>query len=158
MSKLFTLEPFTLTHNLIGLAGGESAARLPFQIPPRSGEALDRVMGIVDTTDDASVHAEFWERHPTGDEVLCVLTGRLRATVSLADQSVISVDIAPGQAFIVPRARWHRLQVVEPGRLLFCTPAADGQTHRHGSTPLPESPAEVGDSLADATRREASHE
>lgn len=128
---LSTHEPFNLAHYLIGLAGAESAVVLPFRMPPRPDAALDRVLGIVDIRDDASVHADCWERHPVGDEVLCMLSGRLRATVAGPDQAEITVDIAAGEAFIVPRASWHRLQVIEPGRLLFCTAGAHSEVRRH---------------------------
>ena len=50
-----------------------------------------------------------------------------------ADDSVHAHHIAKGEAFIVPRASWHRLRVLEPGRLLFFTPRA-------GTAPRPHAP------------------
>jgi mannose-6-phosphate isomerase-like protein (cupin superfamily) len=86
------------------------------------------LIGMSDFSDDASVHADQWEIHPAGDEILCVLEGRLLATVD-QDGAVEDAVIGPGEALIVPKRSWHRLQVLEPGRLLFFTPTA-GLSHR----------------------------
>jgi mannose-6-phosphate isomerase-like protein (cupin superfamily) len=86
------------------------------------------LFGMVDFHDDSSVHSDHWELHPSGDEILCVLEGRLLATVE-RDGAVEDAVIGPGQALIVPKRNWHRLQVLEPGRLLFFTPTA-GLEHR----------------------------
>lgn len=83
----------------------------------------DCILGINDFSDDDSVHADHWECHPEGDETLCVLEGRLLVVIEQEDDTR-QVVIEKGQTFIVPRACWHRLQVLEPGRLLFFTPAA----------------------------------
>ena len=133
MNTLATHAPIDLAKHLIGLAGIESALTLPFQIPPKGDRVIDRVMGIVDVIDDASVHADFWEIHPAGDEILLLVSGRLGVTVAPEGRPEISVDIGPGEAFIVPRATWHRLQVIEPGRMLFCTPGARSEVRRCGS-------------------------
>ncbi|HEX2561113.1 cupin domain-containing protein [Phenylobacterium sp.] len=86
------------------------------------------LIGVSDFSDDASVHADHWEIHPAGDEILCVLQGRLLATVD-QDGAVEAAEIGPGEALIVPKRSWHRLQVLKPGRLLFFTPTA-GVAHR----------------------------
>jgi mannose-6-phosphate isomerase-like protein (cupin superfamily) len=86
-------------------------------------------LGIADFHDDQSVHADHWECHPAGDEILCVLEGRLLATVD-RDGAVEDAVIEQGQAFIIPRQSWHRLRVLEPGRLLFFTPRAGSQIRR----------------------------
>jgi mannose-6-phosphate isomerase-like protein (cupin superfamily) len=84
------------------------------------------LFGVVDFVDDDSIHADYWERHPAGDEILCVLEGRLIASVD-GEGGAEEAVIEAGQVLIVPRRRWHRLQVLEPGRLLFFTPAAGSQ-------------------------------
>jgi mannose-6-phosphate isomerase-like protein (cupin superfamily) len=42
--------------------------------------------------------------------------------------------IAQGQAFIVPRGCWHRLSVLEPGRLVFLTPTAGSERRPHDAS------------------------
>lgn len=80
---------------------------------------------------DQAVHADVWERHPAGDEVLCVLSGAI--TVSLRDHGDGTepvVTLRSGQAVVVPTGCWHRLTVSEPADLLALTPRADTQHER----------------------------
>ena len=130
MNTIATQEPFVLAHHLIGLTGVESAARLPFRMPPRDA-SIDRILGVVEAGDDAAVHSDVWEIHPGGDEILCVLSGCLRVTLAPDGQQEVAVDVIAGEAFIVPRATWHRLQVIAPARLLFCTPGDGTNMRRH---------------------------
>jgi quercetin dioxygenase-like cupin family protein len=73
-------------------------------------------------TDD-DVHADHWERHPLADEVVCCLRGAIRLYLRAAQPDTPDdlVQLLPGQAAIVPRDRWHRLDVDEPGDLLAIT-------------------------------------
>ena len=120
-----TLASFDLRDAMIAYAD-DGRARL---VPRR----FDRVdpddrfnMAIADFSDDASVHADHWEIHPAGDEILCVLTGRVVVTIERGE-AVEEAAIGPGQAFIVPAGAWHHLNVVEPGSLLVVTPRAGSQ-------------------------------
>jgi mannose-6-phosphate isomerase-like protein (cupin superfamily) len=72
-------------------------------------------------TDD-NVHADHWEKHPLADEAVCCLRGAIRLHLR-ADQPGPDdvVRLLPGQAAIVPRDRWHRLEVEEPGDVLAVT-------------------------------------
>lgn len=63
---------------------------------------------------DQSVHADVWERHPVGEEVLCVFSGVISVYLRDAGPDPV-VTLAAGHSFIVPRDQWHRLSVVEPG-------------------------------------------
>jgi mannose-6-phosphate isomerase-like protein (cupin superfamily) len=60
------------------------------------------------------------ERHSDGDELLIVIAGRVR--VRLDDEPAESLEVGPGQACIVPKGRWHRVQPLEPTRLIHVTP------------------------------------
>ena len=80
-------------------------------------------MGAFHADDDRAVHADAWERHPGGHEVICVLSGEFR--VYLRDHGDGTEPVAcltAGKSFIVPSGRWHRLSVAEPGDLLSITP------------------------------------
>jgi len=71
------------------------------------------------------------EMHPDGDELLFLLSGSV--TVVIEDEEPPRrVDLAPGQALVVPRGVWHRVLLNEPSQLLHVTPGPGGE-HR----PLP---------------------
>lgn len=57
------------------------------------------------------------ERHVDSDEVLYVLSGRLE--VVLETEPVRRIELQAGDGLIVPRGLWHRVEVVEPARLLY---------------------------------------
>ncbi len=71
---------------------------------------------------------QHWERHPAGDEVLLLLSGALAVVLQnpAGDQRVA---LSAGQVFTVPRGRWHRIEVQEPGEAVFMTPGA-GTEHK----------------------------
>jgi mannose-6-phosphate isomerase-like protein (cupin superfamily) len=73
-------------------------------------------------TDD-DVHADHWEKHPLADEAVCCLHGaiRLHLRATQPDTPDDLVQLLPGQAAIVPRDRWHRLEVDQPTDLLAIT-------------------------------------
>ncbi|MFI6845034.1 cupin domain-containing protein [Kitasatospora sp. NBC_00085] len=72
---------------------------------------------------DADVHADHWEMHPEAEEAVCCLTGgvrlHLRPTAPGGDESV--VRLRAGTAAIVPRGRWHRLELDAPSDLMSIT-------------------------------------
>jgi mannose-6-phosphate isomerase-like protein (cupin superfamily) len=69
-----------------------------------------------------------WERHPGGDEVVALLSGRLEVVFDL-DGREWSVALDAGRTVIVPRGAWHRAIVHEPGRAIHIT-LGDGSDHR----------------------------
>jgi mannose-6-phosphate isomerase-like protein (cupin superfamily) len=69
--------------------------------------------------------------HPDADELLYLVSGRIRVRFELED-GVRDSEVEPGQAVIVPKGVWHRIFIEEPGRLVHITPGPGGQ-HR----PLP---------------------
>lgn len=65
------------------------------------------------------VHADHWEKHPPAEELVCCLHGRLRVHLMNAPGEPDEVaDLGPGQALIVPRDRWHRLELLEPSEIV----------------------------------------
>ncbi|POX43142.1 cupin [Streptomyces sp. Ru71] len=74
---------------------------------------------------DTDVHADHWEMHPEADELVCVLSGRIRFhlhpdTPGTPEQTA---TLTPGTAIVVPRGRWHRMQIDEgPVQLLSLSP------------------------------------
>jgi mannose-6-phosphate isomerase-like protein (cupin superfamily) len=85
-----------------------------------------RMSGVeaVRTNDD--VHASKWERHPNGDELLCVVSGRIDVVLEEPSGERV-IPLEPLSALIVPQGVWHRLLVKEPAVLVGVTRPADTQ-------------------------------
>jgi mannose-6-phosphate isomerase-like protein (cupin superfamily) len=69
-----------------------------------------------------------WERHPAGDEVVVLVSGRADLLQEL-DGCVQRIPMAPGEAVINPAGVWHTAEVSEPGTVLTITPG-QGTEHR----------------------------
>lgn len=118
---------FELADRLVALYPNAIAAPIPLR--SRSSTDADWIVGVKPVTDQVSVHGDHWERHPRGDEILCLLEGHVAVVLTSAGAPEQRIDLDGGQALIVPRGHWHRLQVQEPGRLMFITPSI-GSEHR----------------------------
>ena len=59
------------------------------------------------------------ERHVDGDEILYLISGRMRLIIELQEGRRDEVEIAPGETVVVPRDHWHRLEIEEPAHFLF---------------------------------------
>ncbi|WP_353190009.1 hypothetical protein [Pandoraea pnomenusa] len=107
---------------LLGLYDDDMLATLA----TRSGAR--RMIGMFDAPDDAAVHADIWECHEAGDELLMVARGALALDyVDLAGVSRTLEIVAPRLA-VVPSRCWHRVRVLAPAVLAFVTPI--GRTRR----------------------------
>jgi quercetin dioxygenase-like cupin family protein len=70
-----------------------------------------------------------WEMHPSGEEVVCCLEGRMTLHQELPDGGRASYELAPGEYAINPRGAWHTADTEGPVVALFIT-AGKGTTHR----------------------------
>ena len=75
------------------------------------------------------------EMHPDGDELLIVIEGRVRVIGDSAPDAPL--ELGPGDACIVRKGEWHRVEVLEPVRLLHATPGPGGE---HRPLPAPSTP------------------
>ena len=66
-----------------------------------------------------------WEMHPQGDEVIWLLTGRVR----FITEAHGTVEVGQGDCIVMPKGEWHTADVLEPGKALFVTEGA-GTQHR----------------------------
>ncbi len=64
-----------------------------------------------------------WERHPAGEEVVVLLSGRIDLVQEIDGEAHV-VPLRPGDAVINPANVWHTAFVHEPGSALFITPGA----------------------------------
>ena len=87
--------------------------------PPERIDGL--IVGIVSVTGDAPHRGEV---HPDGDEILYVISGRLRI-VGESEPSKTQ-ELGPGDACVVSKGEWHRLTMLEPARLIHITPGPRG--------------------------------
>ena len=69
-----------------------------------------------------------WERHPAGDEVVVLLSGRVDVVQDL-DGADARRGAATRRGDGQPANVWHTARVHEPGQALFITPGA-GTEHR----------------------------
>lgn len=69
-----------------------------------------------------------WEMHPSGEELLAMLTGDMNLLLEIGGREVV-VELPAGQAFVVPRGTWHRQVVRSPGDYLGVT-YGKGTQHR----------------------------
>jgi mannose-6-phosphate isomerase-like protein (cupin superfamily) len=88
----------------------------------------DRVIGVKHGAEPADYHADEWEMHPRGDELLYLLAGALDVVLDEPGGERRFV-VQGGQACLVPSGVWHRLVLRQPSDLLFITPA-HGTRHR----------------------------
>lgn len=66
------------------------------------------------------------ERHPDGDELLILISGRI--TVLLEDRDPPRrVELTPGRALVVPKGVWHRVLLSEPSQLVNITPGPSAE-------------------------------
>ena len=63
-----------------------------------------------------------WERHPKGDEIVLLLSGRATLLLRQARGDVTLTLNTPGTYIIVPANTWHTARVDTPTRMLFITP------------------------------------
>ena len=70
-----------------------------------------------------------WERHPAGDEIVCLLSGRARFLFE-GSQAVELRE--PGEFAVVPKGAWHTAKTTVPTKMLFVTPGAGTEHKRVG--------------------------
>jgi quercetin dioxygenase-like cupin family protein len=69
-----------------------------------------------------------WERHPAGEELVVVVSGRMTLIQEL-DGGEHRIDMREGQAIVNPPNVWHTADIDEPCRTLFITPGR-GTEHK----------------------------
>jgi mannose-6-phosphate isomerase-like protein (cupin superfamily) len=113
--------------------------------PPRmTGEQDGWMVANFHVESDEDVHADHWEIHPCGQEVVSVLAGQARLVLRAEfdepqhdqpqhdqpwhdhtqdgrTEDGETVTLTVGTAFVVPRNRWHRLEVDGPTDLQSIT-------------------------------------
>jgi quercetin dioxygenase-like cupin family protein len=74
----------------------------------------------------------WWERHPTGEEFVHVLSGSVGFRLDDgATERVVLLDA--GESMLVPEGVWHSADVACRARMLFVTPVPAATEHRDRS-------------------------
>jgi quercetin dioxygenase-like cupin family protein len=73
------------------------------------------------TTSPYSASWQSWEKHPMGEEIVCLLSGRV-TLIQERDGHEVRVELTEvGQYALNPRGTWHTADVHEDSLLLFIT-------------------------------------
>ena len=105
----------------IGIGRDLDATTLPQQPdPPVPFEGM--TFGVATMTEN-SPHGG--ERHPDGDEVLYLVSGRIR--IVFIEDPIDDIDVLPGQGIVVPKGLWHRVDILEPSRIVYMTPGPNNE-------------------------------
>jgi homogentisate 1,2-dioxygenase len=70
-----------------------------------------------------------WERHPLGDEVVCLVSGHVTLVQEVDGQQVRTELRRPGEFAVNPRGTWHTADVHEESAAIFIT-AGEGTEAR----------------------------
>ena len=76
-----------------------------------------------------SVDWPMWEKHPNGDEVVCLLSGAVEFVLETSHGNKKIELTESGSYVIVPKGTWHTARTKVPTRMLFIT-AGEGTEHR----------------------------
>jgi mannose-6-phosphate isomerase-like protein (cupin superfamily) len=68
-----------------------------------------------------------WERHPAGDEVVCLLSGDVEMVLQREGGEEVTRLREPGAYVVVPKGTWHTARTRVPTTMLFVTPGQDTQ-------------------------------
>ncbi len=69
-----------------------------------------------------------WERHPAGEEFVCLLSGQVDFVLEQDEGEEIVSLSTPGQYILVPRGVWHTARVHTSSSVLFITPGEGTQS------------------------------
>jgi mannose-6-phosphate isomerase-like protein (cupin superfamily) len=89
---------------------------------------LDGEEGRLVTFSPHTTNWTSWERHPAGEELVVVFSGKV---VVIQDLNGVEnrIELGPRQAVVNPRSVWHTADVLQPGDALYITPGL-GTQHR----------------------------
>jgi len=124
-------DAFDLARSFVHLKNGGDTERVePTPAFWRGGGArCDRLIGVFEFASAADLHGSMEEVHPEADELLCVLEGAVDVVLREGSGDR-TIRLAAGQAAIVPRGVWHRLEMRAPGKLLFVNSRAGMESRR----------------------------
>jgi hypothetical protein len=72
----------------------------------------------------ADVHADRWRANPDAEEIVSCVIGKIRLFLrpERPGQQEEEIRLTAGTAAVVPRGRWHRIQLDIPSTIMMITP------------------------------------
>jgi mannose-6-phosphate isomerase-like protein (cupin superfamily) len=97
--------------------------------PPGPSRRIDgHAIGAIPNIDGPGPHGG--EVHPDGDEFLYVVSGTMELILDDGNERAVGLEttvlLRSGDAYVVPRGMWHRLEPVDPSYLVHVTPGPNG--------------------------------
>lgn len=86
------------------------------EVKPGPPERIDGLSVSLFTMESEPPHNG--EMHPDGDEVIYVISGRICVRGDSGD----AMELTAGEACIVPKGEWHKVELLEKAQLLHITP------------------------------------
>lgn len=124
------MKPFNIDDTYVALDQDGRARPLPVDDdfwPALIGGRLGRVHRLFSCL-SFSTDWSTWERHPAGEEIVCLLEGELEFHLEKEDGTIdIVVLDKPGSFVLVPPNTWHTAKVRRPVKALFVTPGEGTQ-------------------------------
>ncbi len=112
---------FSPSTHVIGLSRDFEAKKLPERPdPPLPFKGV--TFGVA-TMAENSPHGG--EMHPDGDELLYLISGRVK--VVFLDDPVEDINVRPGDGLVVPKGMWHRVDIIEPSQIVYVTPGPNNE-------------------------------
>jgi quercetin dioxygenase-like cupin family protein len=65
------------------------------------------------------------EMHPDGDEVLYLISGKVRVT--LESHPIERLEMLPGDGLLVPKGVWHTVDIIDPSQIVYVTPGPNNR-------------------------------
>ncbi|WP_344873676.1 cupin [Nonomuraea antimicrobica] len=93
----------------------------------------------------ADVHAGHWQVHPGAERVVCCLVGKIRLHLrpQRPGQREEEIKLMAGTAAIVPRGRWHRVELDIPSAVMAVTLPPGTRLEEEPRGPTDDGPARV---------------
>jgi quercetin dioxygenase-like cupin family protein len=112
---------FSPATDAIGLNRGFAASYIPLQADPAVPFA-GLTFGVASMSENSPHDGE---RHPDGDEVLYLISGRVR--VVFIDSDEADIDVQPGDGLVIPKGLWHRVDILAPSEIVYLTPGPNNE-------------------------------
>lgn len=122
--------PRSLSSTFIVMQPDQSA--VPVEVSPTVYEELDRTFEgfkgrVLISSHSFDADWETWERHPAGDEVVCLLSGDVEMVLDRGGVEEATRLNEPGTYVVVPKGTWHTARTRVPTTMLFVTPGEHTQ-------------------------------
>ena len=112
---------FNPSAHTIGINRDLMASKMPERPdPPIPFEGM--TFGVATMSENSPHNGEM---HPDGDEVLYLISGRIK--VVFTDSAEEDIDVSPGDGVVVPKGMWHRVDIIEPSQIVYLTPGPNNE-------------------------------